>query len=132
MRYAELVLACLEQQIPTPCPSCFEMAYVGHLFPVNHILPLRGGALDALSYREPQNICQRCQRMENLMRYMDWTIDLALAPAYQDWAEAIRLPEGVPWGTTRYPTGGYDKWVEWSTRLEAVLIELAPDRATWE
>jgi len=96
------------------------------MIPVGHILPLRGGAIDALSSRKPQKICKRCEKVEGLMRYMEWEIDLALAPAYQDWAEAIRLPEGVLWGQTRYPTGGWDAWVDYQTRCETLIPEFYP------
>ena len=114
MRYADLANEHLDAGINPPCPSCFRLWKQG-LASRMDILPLQGGARDAMSKHRKEKVCARCAKMEFIQAYMGITVSQAYPVVYTDWAEAIRLPEGLFWGVTKYPTGGYDVWDRYVT-----------------
>ncbi len=119
MTYSKLCQLHKKAGLPLPCLSCFEL-YQEMKLEQQDILPLRKGALDAISWRNNHKICKRCEKMEGIMKLTNMDIDLAFAPAYQDWGEAIRLPQGSMWGSTQYPTGGLKEWLEYQEKRNEI------------
>ena len=123
MTYLRLCALHKKADLPPPCPSCFSLWQESILDEVQDILPLRGGALDALSRTSRLKICRRCQAMETFMGMAGIDEALAFAPAFQDWAEAIRLPGVIEggWGASHYPTGGLEDWLAYCRKRDAAI-----------
>lgn len=119
MTYEDLKNQHDEIGAPAPCPSCFNLWQRGIMELRQHMLTLSQiKAMNPLSHRRGMGyICRRCGKMEFLMGYMGIDESMAYPPTLQDWAEAIRLPPGLMWGVTRYPTGGYEEWEAISGKL---------------
>ncbi len=69
-------------------------------------------AINPISRRNGEYICRMCGKIEMLADYVGMDDDIAWAVVYQDWQEAIRLPPGMDWGVSKWPTGGMQKWFD--------------------
>lgn len=100
-----------EVGLSIPCPHCMvkyhKFIQEGEVM----FLDIRKG-VNPTSRRNGETICRMCGKIEALADYMGIDDDLAWAPVYQDWQEAIRLPPGILWGVSNWPTGGMQEWFD--------------------
>lgn len=74
------------------------------------------------SRRDNQYICWACGRAEAIADMTDITDSMARVVVETDRQEAMRLPEGIIWGNTKCPTGGFDEWSAELDRRYDVII----------
>ena len=102
-----------------PCPRCFALAMEGEIRDET-VMPLRGGARDALAVDGSGPCCQDCEAADNVQRLhmpgMTWVA--ARTAVGNDRQEQLRLP-GAPMGlvkaglTKPSKPGDFDRHVAW-------------------
>lgn len=98
--------------IKEKCPLCttkfrdvLSLEQVGLLDP----MPVK----NAISVHDStMRICQACAKTESMAAYVGLTEKMIRVAVEQDRQEALRLPPGIFWGNTRWPTGGLDEYLQ--------------------
>lgn len=73
--------------------------------------------MNPLSRRDNTYICKACGVAEALADWLDLSDMAARIVVETNRQEAMRLPEGLTWGTSNWPTGGYHDWIAQARQL---------------
>lgn len=119
--YKVIVKKFVAAGLSIPCPHCMIKHH--KFIQEGQVMFLdKNNALNSVSRRNGEHICRMCGKIEMLADYTGLSDeDHAWAAVYQDWQEAIRLPPGIFWGATNWPTGGMQDWFDELNAHIAVL-----------
>lgn len=121
-RYRDNSKECQQAGVTPECPHC-AVKYRGEII-AEYVQWLdKDSTLNATSRRNGEYICRTCGKTEAMADYLGLSDEMARTVVDQDREEALRLPPGIFWGSSKWPTGGWkEHYAEyerrWNARLE--------------